>query len=174
MPNHCHNDLYVSGAADRVQQLIDLVGIDRGVFDFHAVIPEPAIYQVRDAEHIRAFGRDYQLKDDAAQQAFIAKWGDDKNGFNSGGFEWRTQHWGTKWGAYEVLRRDYGGLCVTFQTAWGPSLPVTAALAIAFPDLLISHEYFERGYQIAGGVTFEPGEPVIQWQMTGYCGTRGG
>lgn len=49
-------------------------------------------------------------KSQEAWEAYKAKWGTDKNGYNSGGYEWCQDAWGTKWNAYAVARRDYCGI----------------------------------------------------------------
>lgn len=120
MPNHCHNDRYINGPKDQVDALLALIGADKPEpeFRFTAVIPYPEKYAAPDREM-----RDLGCK------KFAEKYGDHaKDGFNSGGYEWRTENWGTKWGGYEVVRRDYLGVCVSFQTAWSPPSPIVIAL----------------------------------------------
>lgn len=172
MPNHCHNDVYIRGDAAQLAQCLALIGADRPApaFDFNAVIPYPAEFAERDAEsHVLGY------------EKFREKYGPNaKDGFNSGGIEWRYEKWGTKWNACDVARRDYDGVCVTFQTAWSPPIPVIAALHAKFPKLSISIEYFEMGAAFSGGVTFastdDAGEACMaqqEWRGA-YGGQRGG
>jgi hypothetical protein len=177
MPNHCENDLYIDGPKERVAELLAFIGADKEKpeFDFNAVIPYPAEYAQRD-EDARTMGRD----------AFEAKYGSRHDGFNSGGYEWRINNWGTKWGAYQVQRRDRHGVCITFRTAWSPGLPVIAELHKRFPECGLSLEYFERGAAFCGGVTYAeaewaedysdwtPGVPIGEWRHDDYRGNRGG
>ena len=74
-------------------------------------------------------------------------------------YNWNIQHWGTKWSAREVYvpdradgdsRGEY-----EFETAWGPAMPVSAALAKAFPGLTVTHRYCEGGNGFAGYVVFD-------------------
>lgn len=148
MPNHCHNDLWIDGPTEDVDALLAYIGADKPepTFDFNAIIPYPEHFRALDDE-MRALG----------YKAFRDKHGPDaKDGFNSGGYEWCCANWGTKWGAYEVARRDYHavGACVTFQTAWSPAPKVIAALHRLFPKTNLHLEYFECGMAICGGVSF--------------------
>lgn len=186
MPNHCENDLYISGPKEDVERLLALVGADKPdpEFDFNAVLPYPASFKERDDE-MRALQEQHGWA--KGHDLFGAKYGAGaKDGYNSGGYEWCCKTWGTKWNAYEVARRDYGGPCVTFQTAWNPPVPVIAELHRLFPMLTLSLEYFELGVAFCGGVTFRPeddhygdtpwkaGEPSESWHLNGYRGRRGG
>lgn len=143
MPNHCHNDLYVDGPKEDVDALLRLVGSDREAPEFNcgAVIPYP--------EHWAKLDKDMA---ELGWKGFEDRYGKGaKDGFNSGGYEWRIKNWGTKWGAYNVKRRDYGGVCVTFQSAWSAPAPVIEALHKLFPKCSLHLEWFERGMEKCGG-----------------------
>mgnify|MGYP001482959237 CR=1 FL=1 len=141
MPNHCHNDLWIDGTQEDVAKLLAHIGADRPEpeFDFNTLIKYPETWEQMDNDYhkvinainIRAASNEAYVK---AQEEYRAKWGTDRDGYNSGGFEWCRDNWGTKWNAYEVVRRDYGGVCITFQTAWTPPLPVIAELHRRFPE----------------------------------------
>ncbi|HEY0062485.1 MAG TPA: hypothetical protein VGC21_10210 [Telluria sp.] len=177
MPNHCHNDLYIEGSARQVAAILSLVGADKEApeFNFNKILPYPENFAERDRE-FAALGWK------AAEEKYGAG---AKDGYNSGGYEWCTENWGTKWNAYEVARRDYFGVCITFQTAWCPPLAVIAALHVMFPDCGFTLEFFERGAEFSGGVRFDakseydeddswaPGVPGDKWEGR-YSGTRGG
>ena len=195
MPNHVHNDLWIFGPAEEVNELLAHIGADKPQpdFDFNALIPYPETWAQMDADRERvhkAFGnREKYL---SALAEFEAKWHTDQNGYNSGGYEWCVEHWGTKWPAYNVCRRDYGGdVCVTFQTAWSPPRQIIAELHRQFPRCGLSLEFFERGSGFSGGVTyrslddwedyrededdeFVAGVPAIEWRSNEYGGQRGG
>lgn len=177
MPNHCHNDLYIDGPKEQVDALLSLIGADQEElkFDFNTILPYPAQFADRDREY-KELGR----------KEFAAKYGEGaSNGYNSGGYEWCSENWGTKWSAYEVARRDYLGVCVTFQTAWSPPNPVIVALHNLFPTCTLRLEYFEKGAAFAGGFSlmsesdwyeddpWAAGTITGQWEAT-YGGHRGG
>ncbi|HEU5085948.1 MAG TPA: hypothetical protein VFT99_00840 [Roseiflexaceae bacterium] len=199
MPNHCENDLYISGP--NVDAVLEFIGITRAepTFDFNTLIPYPERFAQMDDEY-RAIPDlvglyrgtpEYEQRAAAravAGSAYVAKWGTSQNGYNCGGYEWCHTNWGTKWNAYDVARRDYDGhVVVTFQTAWSPPKPVIVALALRFPDHTFSLEYFERGMGFCGGFTclsqedwwdendepWKAGRPVAEWEGE-YRGMRGG
>ena len=180
MPNHCCNDLYVTGPEEEVAALLTAIGAasSEPAFDFSVVIPYPKAYADLDNEYI-ALG----------YEAFHKKYGPDaKDGFNSGGHEWRIDHWGTKWEAHNVVRRDVDGLvCVSFRTAWQPPCPVIPELHRRFPKCTLHLEYFEGGMGFAGGfsclsaedwydesVPWTAGTVSREWKVDDYRGCRGG
>jgi hypothetical protein len=201
MPNHCENDLWIRGEKANVDAVLLHIGAYKPEpqFDFNTIIPYPDPFKSMD-DDAEAFGYEKEPRRDdpereykraemrAAKAAYVAKWGTSSDGFNSGGIEWRREHWGTKWNAYDVARRDYDGhVCLTFQTAWAPPIPVIVALAKIFPKVTLALEYFERGMEFAGGFEipsednwydddrpWRPGTITDEWRVEGYKGVRGG
>lgn len=186
MPNHCENDLYIDGPKEKVDALFKLMGLDKDKpeFDCNAVIPYPEKFRDMDAE-ARVFSWNSPLskeEQEAARAAYMKKWGTTSDGYNSGGYEWCINNWGTKWGAYDVwvYTHELRGLCVTFYSAWSPPSPVIEKLVDMFPELRIEHEYFECGAGYCGGLIAYPHDEdypddsrVNTWQGT-YSGSRGG
>jgi hypothetical protein len=177
MPNHCHNDLYIDGPKESVDALLALIGGSQEdpKFDFNSVLPYPAQFAERDKE-MKELG----------YKAFAERYGDKaKDGYNSGGYEWCSENWGTKWNAYQIARRDYLGVCLTFQTAWSPPNPVIIALHKRFPLCTLRMESFEMGAAFVGGFSliskedwyedepWESGKVINEWSGK-YQGHRGG
>lgn len=174
MPNHCENDLHISGSEEAVNALLAAIGADlpEPKFDFNAIISYPKCFQDLDDESRAA------AKEDPYRYV--------KDGYNQGGYDWCSENWGTKWNAYEAKRRDYNGTILTFQTAWCFPRPVIIALAKAHPLCTLRLEYFEGGGAFAGGFTcygegdwyeddpFEPGRVTNEWSTNDYRGPRGG
>jgi hypothetical protein len=192
VPNHCENDLYIRGTEDEVAAVLVLIGADKAeiAFDFNAVIPYPEPFATMDRE-AEAFGWHVAVADrpaaEIARAAYVAKYSHDKDGFNSGGIDWRRDNWGTKWNAYSIARRDYEGCCLTFQTAWAPPRQIIIALAKRFPTVSFSLEYFERGMCFCGGFQclaedewYDEAQPWAagtvsdEWHTDQYHGHRGG
>ena len=77
-----------------------------------------------------------------------------KDGFNSGGYEWCCENWGTKWNACidEGVDWDVDGdyAIIHFNTAWAPPEPIIAKLREKFPDANFNGFYREDGMQICG------------------------
>jgi hypothetical protein len=169
-------------------------------FDFESVIPYPEPFKSMDDDVERMALNTWPAPDDPEREwklagrqkqadAYKEKWGTTSDGYNSGGYEWCCAAWGTKWNAYDVMRRDYDGrVCVTFQTAWAPPVPIIIALATMFPKVSFILEYFEQGMQYVGGFRCEseedywsedetpwkPGIVTDEWRFKGYRGVRGG
>lgn len=190
MPNHCETDMYIKGAKDDVSAFAKWLEEIEGMEICRALIPYPEPYKTMD-EEARAFsffgGEQDKEKRQAAEEAYKAKYGHTKDGYNSGGYEWCNDNWGTKWGVYEAsfTPQTARGALLSFQSAWSPpSEAVFQALSLKFPELTFEIEYFEGGAAYCGGMTFysksecedyecEFGTPTAEWSGD-YAGSRGG
>ena len=138
MPNYCQNILIVNGSQELIEGLMRHITGDEGNFDFNTIIPYPEHFRKMDEacrEADRSGTRNHNIKD----------------GYNSGGYEWCKEKWGTKWnaGTAEVFK-SHAGTMFVFKTAWSPPIPVVEELARRFPALSIELLYFEKGMQKAG------------------------
>ena len=117
MPNWTENELTISGPdVQKVLNAIRSEGCedeDARLLDFDRILPYPKQYKELDER-----AHEYQQKlsaigcEDPERQAKLnalaAEYGVEpgapwlKNGFNSGGYEWTCDHWGTKWNAARV------------------------------------------------------------------------
>ena len=191
MPNHCETDMYIRGSDEDVtafaKWLEEIEPLNRDIC--RALLPYPEHFAKMDEE---AAVFNWSSKEDeatrkAAAEAYQAKYGHTKDGYNSGGYEWCNTNWGTKWGIYDVdfTPHTKRGALLSFQSAWSPpSVAVFQALAKKFPNLTFEIEYFEGGAAYCGGMTFWSehecedyervhGEPDSQWSGD-YSGSRGG
>lgn len=190
MPNYCANDVYVQGPPDAVAALLAFVGADQPEpqFDFDAIVPYAEPFRQMDIE-AAAFAWGVKEIDGAAELAYIEKYGHNKDGYNSGGYDWCCANWGTKWRASGVTRTDHAGVRISFTTAWSPPNPIIVALHRRFPETTLRVEYFERGVGIAGGFAcqskadhddydrkheWQAGTLSDEWQTNEYKGHRGG
>jgi len=189
MPNHCEQDLYVTGPRADVARLIfhvrerapDEAPLDapdspkqvvedvKSIYEKHArscfsadsIIPYPRRFKDMDAAYEKAGGM---------MKAPIGM----KDGFNSGGYEWCVQHWGSKWGAYDAtMKRTTRGVTYHFTSAWSPLTKLIAHLAHAFPTLRFRLRYFESGMAFQGEAIFEKGA-LVSDERDDYHGSRGG
>ena len=100
-----------------------------------------------------------------------------KDGFNSGGYQWCTENWGTKWGicnaALENTDFEYGEFEYIFDTAWAPPKPIIKKMSEMFPLLVFTLKYFESGMGFNGQYTCKNGK-VIEDLSGNYFGSRGG
>lgn len=142
MPNWCYNEIEVVGENSIIKQMLEKIKTEDSDFDFNTIIPYPKQFADLDAKT-------------ANEQGYGAE------GYNSGGYEWCIDNWGTKWGACEASVWNEGEvLSLNFDTAWSPSLPVTKALSIAFPELTFTHKYEEGGCDFSGYTIFKAGEEI--------------
>ena len=153
MPNHCYNRVTVYGSGDNWDtdetrdQIAKIKEIFEGESIFTHFIPEPdwattpnkdgelPTQPANDNQHHMPFFKSTDKTDD--------RW-----------YDWRLQHWDTKWDAYdvEVTDDDPDQLEVTFNTAWSPPQAVCYAMRELYPDLSVSWFYDEPGCEIAGYV----------------------
>ena len=154
MPNHCENDLIITGDAAAVTAVLEKVdgGVDergnRIYLDFEKVIPMPSEYSSGD-----------------------------------GWYDWRCANWGTKWNSYwygEKLEKKIKKgnqiklkVTLTFSTAWSPPTPVIEALITQFPACEFDLKYYECGGGFKGHFKGKNGSVVVD-TTSDYRGNRGG
>lgn len=82
---------------------------------------------------------------------------------NDDWYDWRVNHWGTKWNAYTptITTHDDGTVTLGFETAWSAPTAILAELSLRLPaeDLHIQWADEDLGYNLGdvvmrnGGVT---------------------
>ncbi len=152
MPNNCYNGMTLDGDTDKIAEIFEkhFPADEDGVhhFDFNTLIEYPKEYKDQDelAEKARsATPPDYSVRD----------------GYNSGGYQWCIDNWGTKWNAYDQ-EVDYcnGYIRAEFYTAWSPPRAVFAKLCELYPDVEINISYEEAGMAYEGQYDNQNGELV--------------
>lgn len=72
-----------------------------------------------------------------------------------GGYEWQTDHWGSKWDVEGNLLESHDTfLQYKFDTPWSPPISLFEKVAKDFPSLTFELEYYEPGMGFAGRNTF--------------------
>lgn len=152
MPNHCENKLTVIAdkevidtiVAKHINELTDSP-YDKLQLDFNTIIPYPA-------EHREA---DRKLSEEVGVPSL----------FSSEGYNWCVENWGTKWNSYGVGvgRPDENTLCVDFDTAWSPPLPIIGKLGEMYPNARFELEFREEGMCFEGGFICENGKVLESW-----------
>jgi len=174
MPNHCSNDLWITGPTDIVNKISRWHLKDDGSLDCDSIVPYPENFKKLDeacAEwRSKQIGIEYPDYHSAP-----------KDGFNSGGYEWCCENWGTKWGTYDGIgihyRKARAGdtrLAMSFLSAWAPPLPVIKVLAEMYPECRIKLNYYECGVAFKGSVSYSNGQIVANMESSNYAGGRGG
>jgi hypothetical protein len=149
VPNWCHNTLSVQGPADRLQEFADKVKLD-GIED----------------------GKKWSIPLSFSAHVPDAAAGDDW-------YEWRIQHWGTKWDAsfggspmvalgaegmdieksvaWTGVRWIDDELVFKFDTAWSPPYPWAQRASELEPDLTFGLRWAEVGHDAAGEAVWQSG-----------------
>ena len=83
----------------------------------------------------------------------------EEHGFDNW-YDWRIEHWGTKWGCYRTHVSDEGDqLFYRFHTAWRPfNSSVLANMAERFPTLAFTLLYGEIGCAFYGSMQASDGK----------------
>lgn len=181
MPNWCENDVYVRGPRSEVEKVVAHLKSDNREFDFNKVIPYPEkLRQMdEDANAFSYFNKEVQnLSQEeitVRREAYKKKWGTDKDGFNSGGYEWCHENWDTKWNACDITSRmnKNGSAFYSFSTAWASPTKVFVALSRLFPKVLFRIKWYERGMAVKGEYELIAGKYTHESQGE-YHGNRGG
>ena len=167
MPNHCHNrvNFYNEDNPEQIKELHDIFsrGLDeneeRSVFG--AFIPEPDWTKTPLTENTV---KEYSFSDPRGEVGECSVMMKNENPFLAGlrfpstnnvddrWYDWRNQHWGTKWDCYEVQIDEElpYGFKVTFDTAWAPPEPVCEAIREKYPDISVQWHYDEPGMEFCG------------------------
>lgn len=164
MPNHCSQDLFIYGPEDSLKVFMEFAKEGDNTLSANKFIPYP---------------EEYRLMDEAAAIARKNKDWSVKDGFNSGGYEWCIENWGTKWGIYnaDLTNQKFAGkrsrLNYIFNSAWSPAIPVIKAMSERYPELLFKLKYYESGAGYKGVYEVQDGN-VIKDEESKYRGMRGG
>jgi hypothetical protein len=189
VPNHVENDLVIHGDPDTLKAFKDFARGPAGtvvgateteVLSAHRFVPMPDEYLVGPytCESCGLHLPKAQLPEPPGLVATCPQCGKSmKDWYNSGGYDWCVEHWGTKWGIYDIELTDddseSGSLTYFFLTAWSPPIPVVQAMSKQFPSLSFALDYFEGGAGFMGSCVYENGQEVEAGSAP-YHGNRGG
>lgn len=160
MPNWCENELTITGPEKEIAAFVEYNGED---LDFNKYVPYP--------EHFTEMDR-------IAEQ-YMKDHPDDwmnrpKDGYNSGGYEWCIQNWGTKCNANQGSTTiNPRSVFFSFDTAWSPPIPVVKAMSKQFPKLKFKIKYWEGGAAYRGSAILKA-DDIISKSVFQYRGQRGG
>ncbi len=182
MPNWCENDLTVAGKTERLKEFRDFMHApgyhgEMKWLSEEKLIPYPMKFQELD-KIAAAWDAEAEKRRLAGEKvSYLER---SKDGFNSGGYEWCIENWGTKWGfcheqepELEEFGDGEGELTYRFDTAWSPPLPLIRRMGELFKDLTFALRYFECGAGFNGTLRIENGEETDD-RCGAYFGDRGG
>jgi hypothetical protein len=131
MPNWITNILTINADEKMVEKILSEIKSDESKFDFNKIVPQPD-----ELEGTTAPARiisDEEYAEDSSKGITKAMSDEliSKYGYNNW-YDWRYEHWGTKWNADEVYISDNE---ITFNTAWCNPQPLLVALSRKYPDI---------------------------------------
>lgn len=184
MPNYCESDLIVSGPKDKVKAF-QMAVFTKGknsphndnYFDFNKILPYPEKY--KNDDQIKANWRAANINPDGTFKPGITMNMMPYDGYNAGGYEWCCQNWGTKWPAGDFQNIDFelgtktAKYKVSYNTPWGPPLPILLEASRQHPEVTITNKYYEGGMCFKGIYKCKAGE-VLKNKSSDYHGRRGG
>ena len=173
MPNWCENKLKICGKKKDREDMLTFVSItipakkngaiannipgEHIPFTFNRIIPYPQKFRDLDEECDKK-RTELEAMSAAEREKYIDTNGYPSDGFNSGGYQWSCDSWGTKWDACDVVIAEAKtSTTISFQTPWGPPEPVIRKLAELFPQLKFTLSFWERGMAFQGKYTYENG-----------------
>jgi hypothetical protein len=146
MPNWCNNSLTVSHEdATKIDVLVD--AWTKGKF-FGTILPEPDYTTTPVKKTFPEISLQYATTDE--DKAKVLEPTISENNW----WDWRVQHWGTKWEIDTDGRRTHrfeNHLTVSFDTAWSPPLGIFEALVEQ--GFSVSAMYYEGGMSFCGAWT---------------------
>ena len=159
MPNHCYNRVTIYGSGNNTDETRAQIAKLKAIFEdekvFGQIIQEPdwtnTPLLTSDNRYGTKYGNDGELPV-RTEDPFVTYRFQSTGRADERWYDWRVNHWGTKWDAYDltVEDEDEDQLEFKFNTAWSPPEPICAAIREDYPDLSVSWFYDEPGCEIAG------------------------
>jgi hypothetical protein len=153
MPNWISNILTINADEKMVEKILSQVKSEHSEFDFNLILPQPA-----ELEGTTAPARiitDEEYAEDSSKgitetmsNELISKYGYDN------WYDWRYEHWGTKWNSDEVHICDNE---ISFNTAWCNPQPIFEKLSEMFPNVNFEVKFADEdfGYNVGKFKLFE-------------------
>lgn len=180
IPNWCQNSLIVQGDKKRIDEFVKFargksdIKEEPQCIDFNKFVPYPKEeikkeelkylkYKIRECktdEELEKVKKENNITNETLKELMLMSLSDDEDMDILG---WHITHWGTKWnasfyGSEMVTRVNDGIIKYFFDTAWGPSLPVSLVMSEKFKDLTFTHLYAEFGMDFSGYIRAENGK----------------
>lgn len=91
-------------------------------------------------------------------------------GYNSGGYEWCINNWGTKWAESSIEMSgdnlgDTGQITYSFDSPWNPPLEGYEKISEMFPELTFIHYWDEPGMAFCGIRVTKNGEEIMMEEI---------
>lgn len=190
MPNHITNILTFSCSKEKFKEIAEFVRKDDwflGSVDFNKLIPMPDSLNIECGSRgeegfklYKSFLEWNEKNDPKGEKAdmleqYIKVVENDPEIFDLGKqyyenlvnygattwYDWRIEHWGSKWNAYDFVEANPEEMFLQFNTAWSCVPPVMEKLSRTFPDTEIKYSWADEdiGHNV-GSMVLLNGEPI--------------
>lgn len=161
MPNWVDCDFIVEGSKNELQKFKKFAKEGKKLLSANKFIPYPEKYRKLD-----------EIADKAEKEGKPRP----NDGFNSGGYEWCIENWGTKWGISHsnLVDESENRLTYALDSAWSPPLPVIQKMSEVFPELTFKLKYYESANGFKGTFMAKGGKVIKNEYSEDYHGNRGG
>ena len=155
MPNWITNriTIYTDGDDSIIEKILSQVKSEQSDFDFNKIVLQPDELEGTKAPTNILSDEEYSITPDRGITQAMSDALKEKFGFDNW-YDWRYQHWGTKWNADEVVINDNE---ITFNTAWNTPEPIFIKLSEMFPMVTFEVEFSDEdfGYNVGKFKLFE-------------------
>jgi len=186
MPNWVSCELKITGNDKEINRFIKFAKSKNKLLDMNKFIPYPKKYSILDklakkSEKIRKRILDYIIKcvRKITEKEYAYLTLDIKNelfnyfpikkdGYNSGGYEWCVNNWGTKWNFSNtcIRLRDKNFIHYSFQTPWNIPEPVLLKMSKLFPELTFNLFADEEGGFFVLDIEYQNGKIMKKIDLT--------
>jgi hypothetical protein len=171
MPNWTYIQLEISGKPEELKKLIKetitVTKVDKVVnheINNNAIMPYPEHFKEMD-RIAKEKEKEYKNKvfidnEESSKEAMLLP----KDGFNSGGYEWCSQNWGSKWGFCNSHLEDQdiedGSISIRTESPWTHPLGLMEDWSKKYPDLEFVYDVEEESNAFVGEMIFKNGECI--------------
>jgi hypothetical protein len=142
MPNWITNILTINADEKMVEKILSEVKSKESKFDFNKIVPQPDELEGTTAPARIISDEDYAKDSSKGITQTMSDELISKYGYNNW-YDWRYEHWGTKWNADEVYISDNE---ITFNTAWCNPQPLLVALSRKYPDIQFNISFADEDF----------------------------
>ena len=153
MPNWITNILTINADEKMVEKILSEIKSTQSEFDFNKIVPQPDELEGTTAPARIITDEEYAEDSSKGITETMSNELKQKFGFDNW-YDWRYEHWGTKWNADEVHICDNE---ISFNTAWCNPQPIFEKLSEMFPNVNFEVKFADEdfGYNVGKFKLFE-------------------